>query len=724
MKKLLILLFLPIQSIAQSPAQSEIREWESRSRSVTIVRDQWGIPHVFGKSDADCVFGLLYAQCEDDFSRIEANYIEKLGRTAEIKGESEIYSDLLNRLVIDSAAAMDDYTKAPVWLKKLLDAFADGINYYLYRNPQTKPRLLFKFQPWFPLLWTDGSIGAINTGGISISELKNFYSGSNQPVSYVLPEEAPPLGSNGFAIAPFRSATGHAMLYINPHVSFYFRSEVQMISEEGLDTYGAATWGQFFVYQGFNEHGGWMHTSSAVDVADLYIEKITRKGNDLFYLYDQKELPVKIKNIRIAFRKGDSLAIKIIPTFFTAHGPVMASRNGEWISLRANNRDMNGLIQSWLRIKTRSFSDFKKVLDIRANTSNNTIYADDEGNIAYWHGNFVPRRDRNIDWSKPVDGTTSGTEWKGLHEVGEIVHEYNPANGWIQNCNSTPFTASGNFSPKKSDYPAYMAPDEENFRGINAVRVLSRDSVYDMDKLIAAGYDRYLAAFESLIPALVRSYAGINVQPDSNSKDLEEAINLLNSWDLRCGVSSVATTLAIEWGQRLYPAIAKYHGIGMGQVEATREFAAKASARELLDPLKAVLAHLQNTFGDWRVSWGTLNRYQRINDNLDPQFDDRLPSIPVGWVSSAWGCLPSFASRYFPGNKLRYGINGNSFVCAVEFGKKIRAKSLLTGGESGNPDSRHFRDQAEMYVNGEFKDVLFYKEDILSHAEKSYHPGE
>jgi acyl-homoserine-lactone acylase len=724
MKKLLFLFFLPLQSIAQFSSTAELRQWEDRAKSVTIIRDQWGIPHVFGKTDADCVFGLMYAQCEDDFSRVEANYIEKLGRMAEIKGESEIYSDLLNRLVIDSAEAVADYEKAPAWLKKLLDAFSEGINYYLYRNPQTKPKLLFRFQPWFPLLWTDGSIGAINTGGISVRELKNFYSGNNEPVSGLNREEALPIGSNGFAIAPSKSASGHALLYINPHVSFYFRPEVHMVSDEGLNSYGAVTWGQFFVYQGFNEHGGWMHTSSEVDVADLYFEKITDKGNQFYYQYDGKQLPIKVKDIRISFKNGDSLATKIISAYFTGHGPVMGMRNGLWVSLKANNRDMNGLIQSWLRIKTTSFSDFKKVLGIRANPSNNTVYADAEGNIAYWHGNFVPRRDKNFDWSKPVDGTITTTEWKGLHDLEEIVHEYNPACGWIQNCNSTPFTVSGSFSPKKSDYPQYMAPDEENFRGINAVRVLSREDRYTLDKLITAGYDRYLSAFETLIPALVKAKNSIGSDNDSSSKDLGEAVNILRAWDLKCGVNSIATTLAVEWGQRLYPAIAKYHVNGRDLVEATKEFALLATAPELLDPLRVVVQNLQNAFGDWRISWGTLNRYQRINDSIDPRFDDLAPSIPVGLTSSAWGCLPSFASRYFPGNKLRYGINGNSFVCAVEFGKRIKAKSLLTGGESGNPGSKHFNDQAQMYVNGEFKDVLFYKEDVVAHAEKTYHPGE
>ena len=164
------------------------------------------------------------------------------------------------------------------------------------------------------------------------------------------------------------------------------------------------------------------------------------------------------------------------------------------------------MIQSWQRTKTKSFAEYKKVMGLLANTSNNTVYADAEGNIAYWHGNFIPKRDTKYDWSRPVDGTTPATEWKGLHTVDESVHVYNPANGWLQNCNSTPFTVAGSNSPKRENYPAYMAPDGENFRGINAVRVLAKEKEYTIDKVITAGYDTYLAAFEKLVPALDKCF--------------------------------------------------------------------------------------------------------------------------------------------------------------------------------------------------------------------------
>ncbi len=726
MKQLFLILVFPLQLTAQSFfSKAEITAWKKQAADITIIRDNYGIPHVYGKTDADAVFGLLYAQCEDDFRRVEMNYIEKLGRLAEVNGEKDLYNDLLIRLVIDSADAIKDFANAPDWLKKILNGYADGINYFLYKNPQVKPALLTRFQPWYALLWTDGSIGAISTGGITIEELKNFYSGSNEALAIKEFKEEDPTGSNGFAFAPKITESGSAILYINPHVTFYFRPEVHMVSDEGLNAYGAVTWGQPFIYQGFNEHGGWMHTSSQADISDAYIEKLTKKDGSLFYEYDVEQKPVIKKIIPIKYKTATGIETKNFNTLFTHHGPIMAKRDGQYLSVRHNNRDTKGFMQSWLRTKTKSFADFKKTMDMGANPSNNTVYADAEGNIAYWHGNFLPKRDAKYDWSKPVDGTTSATEWTGYHSVDESVHIYNPQNGWLQNCNSTPFTAAGKFSPNKNDYAAYLAPDGENFRGINAVRVLDEEKKYNLDKVIAAGYDTYLAAFEKLIPALVNAYEK-NAFPDNPTyNQIKDAVSILKNWDLHCGENSVATTLAVLWGEKLLPAVNQVKSAGVNDdiVNKTKQFAATASTNELLQPLLEVINKLQNDFGKWQISWGEINRFQRISNEIEYKFDDSKPSLPVGFASATWGMLPSYSSRTYPGTKKRYGYHGNSFICAVEFGKRIKAKSLLAGGESGNTNSKHFFDQGLMYSKGQFKDVLFYKEDVLKHVERKYHPG-
>ncbi len=737
MKKIISipLLLISIISFGQPFTKEEISKWQQQAAKVTIIRDNWGIPHVYGKEDADAVFGLLYAQCEDDFKRIEMNYIEKLGRMAEIKGESELANDLLIRMIIDSTDAKNDYDGAPLWLKKLLDAQADAVNFYLYKHPEVKPVLLTRFKPWFQLLWTDGSIGAINTSDITADELKNLYLDKDGigminkklPIIFLNGEEENLTGSNGFAFSPSVTESHNAILYINPHVTFYFRPEVHMVSEEELNVYGGVTWGQLFVYQGFNEHCGWMHTSSYTDIADTYIENLSQKDKKWFYEYDHEQKPVIQKKITLHYLKGNKIETKIVNAFYTHHGPIMAKRNGQYLSMKANNRSLNGLIQSWKRTKTKSFAEYKEVMGLLANTSNNTVYADAEGNIAYWHGNFLPIRDTKYDWSKPVDGSTSATEWKGLHTVDQSVHVYNPANGWIQNCNSTPFTCSGSSSPKKGNYPKYMAPDGENFRGINASRVFTKQTDYTLDKVIASGYDTYLSAFELMVPAVVQAFEKNIKSTDSLYSLLSEPINVLKNWDYRCGEKSVATTLAVEWAERLSPAISKIKTMNeydIDRVEKTKKYLTNNPSAELLQALALTIKDLKNKYGNWQIPWGDINRYQRTSSDIDLKYNDAKNSTPVGFVSSTWGMLPSYVSQYFPGTKKRYGNSGNSFICAVEFGKTIKAKSLLAGGETGNPLSKHFSDQEKMYANGQFKDVLFYKEDVQKNAERTYHPGE
>lgn len=717
---------LNFQVNAQKINTKEAKRLEQLAQQVSIIRDQWGIPHVYGKTDADAVFGLLYAQCEDDFKRIELNYIEKLGRLSEIKGQSVLYNDLEIRLLIDADEAKSDYKKAPAWLKKLLNSYADAINFYLYKHPEVKPALLTHFEPWYPLLWTDGSIGAISTADLSTGELKAFYSGNTDKVAYVEREKNVQTGSNGFAFSPSKTANGNAILYINPHTTFYFRPEVQVTSEEGLNVYGAVTWGQFFIYQGFNENCGWMHTSSNVDVADIYAEKIIQKNNKLFYEFDQKLLPVIEKEITISYNENGKLILKKFKTYYTNNGPIMAKRDGKWISLKSNNRSMTSLIQSWVRTKSKSFEDYKKAMNLKANTSNNTVYADSKGNIAYWHGNFIPVRDKKLNWSKVVDGSISATQWKGLHEVDETVHLYNPVNGWLQNCNSTPYTVAGENSPKRENYLPYMAPDGENFRGINAVRIFSKGEKYTLDKVIADGYDTKLSIFEILIPRLIAVFEKDIKTTDSQYADLAEPISLLKNWDYYAKENSVATTLAVEWAYKLDPIILKAY-IDEGerdQVENTKIFAASATTQQLIPQLQEVIKDLKSKWGTWKVAWGEVNRFQRSGGEIDLKYDDNKPSLPIAFGPGSWGSLPSFKSSYQNGSKKRYGYNGNSFVCAVEFGSKIKAKSLLAGGNSGDPDSKHFDDQAEMYQKGQFKEVLFYKEDVLKHAEKKYHPGE
>ncbi len=709
---------------AAGRAMGEGARWQSEARAVRIVRDQWGIAHVYGKSDADAIFGAMYAQAEDDFGRIERNYLIALGRQAEAAGESAVYGDLRQRLFVDPTRLRSQFAHSPAWLKSLMVASADGLNFYLATHPHTKPKIIRHFEPWMALSFTEGSIGG-DIESVNLAKLEQMY-GPITPRAPAPPADAQPSapspgGSNGFAIAPSRSASGYALLWINPHTSFYFRAELQMTSERGLCVYGAATWGQFFIYQGFNAHNGWMHTSYGGDAIDEYAETIVDTPRGRYYRYGSGLRKLKVSHITLEVQRGGRRIAHHFIVYSSHHGPIVRSEGGKWIAVKLLQDPVRALEQSYLRTKTENYASFRKIQDMRTDTSNNTVYADADGNIAYFHGNFIPRRDPRFDFTHPVDGSDPATEWHGAHAIDETITLLNPANGWIQNTNNWPFSAAGDQSPKRENYPAYMWTTGENPRGVHAVELLRDAQGLTLDGLIALGYDGHLTAFDALIPPLLNAYERLS--PDDPLRaTLAAPIASLRSWDRRTAADSAPTALAIYWGQTLIDS--KRPQAREADEPVYEYLVANLTDDERLDALRAATAELEREFGRSTISWGEINRFQRLTDDLVQPFDDDKPSLPVGLAPSQWGALASFDSVKPRTTRKIYGSVGNSFVAAVEFGPEVRAKAIMTGGESGDPLSPHFADQAAMYSEGRFRDVLFSPQDVLAHAERRYHPGE
>src|ERR1700676_656986 len=712
-----------------SAASPETERWNQQAHAVTIVRDDWGIAHIRAATDTEAVFGLIYAQAEDDFKRVETNYLNALGRPAETEGESAIYSDLRQKLFVDPVDLKARYAHAPIVLKKLMQAWADGLNYYLALHPTVTPRVIRRFEPWMVLSFSEGRIrGCIER--VSLSDLEAFY-GKRKSTSAAAgiaarddtgPGFKEPTGSNGFAIAPSNTASHHALLLINPHTSFFFRSEVQVTSAQGLNAYGAVTWGQFFIYQGFNEHAGWMHTSTGADNVDEFAETIVKHDGRMFYRYGNVERAVKLSTISVAYRTAaGGMGARSFIVYRTHHGPIVREADGKWISIALMYKPVEALSQSFLRTKAHDYKSYLKVAQLKANSSNNTIFADSDGEIAYLHPQFMPRRDDRFDYTKPVDGADPATDWKGLHPLDELPQLLNPANGWIANTNNWPYSAAGAYSPRAKDYPRYMDSAGENPRGVHAQLVLKERKDFTLQSLIAAAYDPLLPAFERLIPNLVAAY---DQTPDSDplKATLADPIGLLRGWDHRWSLDSTPTSLAVFWGEQLWQEVepaAKAAGV------STYEYMADhASTEQKLQALATAADRLEHDFGSWKTPWGEINRFQRVNGDIAEKFDDAKPSTPVPFTSPEWGSLAAFGSRRFDGTRRYYGTDGNSFVAVVEFGDTVRARAVTAGGESGDPKSPHFNDEATRYASGDLREVYFYPSQLQGHTERTYHPGD
>jgi len=722
----------PFALSAQPPG--DLAHLKAEAVRVTIVRDDWGIAHVHGHTDADAVFGMIYAQCEDDFNRVEMNYLTALGRTAEAEGESDLWQDLRQRLFIDPEALKSDYAASPEWLRKLMDAWADGINYYLATHPDTHPKVLTHFEPWMALSFTEGSIGG-DIERIDLRRLQAFFS-SNMAILKTISAVSPPQpaefdwflqdlsGSNGIAIAPSNTLRHHALLLINPHTSFFFRSELQMSSDEGLDAYGAVTWGQFFIYQGFNPRVGWMHTSSNVDAVDEYLESVNFDDAKYRYRYGSETRLFTQKPITIRYKTAQGLAEYNFTALYSVHGPVIAQEGDKYVTIQLMNTPIPALEQSYLRTKARNYAEYKKTMELRANASNNTVYADADGDIAYWHGNFIPRRDTRFDYTKPVDGSNPDTNWNGLLTVDEVPHLLNPKSGFLFNVNDSPWNGAGADSLRQADYPAYVEQGIETARGHHAMRLLAPNSQprrdFTLESLTRSAFDSYLPWFASTIPALTAAYDALPANAPQK-KDLAAQVALLRNWDDRWGADSTATSLAIFWGTELMKTAG--HPAHQAKVPSEDWVATRVPAADLLSALSAASARLAADFGSWQTPWGQINRFQRVNDDIEPRFSDSEPSIPVPFVYSGWGSLASFAAHPYPGTKKWYGSDGNSFVAVVEFGPRIRAFALTAGGESGDPKSPHFDDEAQRYASGNLREVYFYPDQLKGHAQRAYHPG-
>lgn len=712
------LLFI-LASCASVGAPSEMERWQRQAQNVSITRDDWGIAHIRGKTDADAVFGMIYAQAEDDFNRIETNYLTALGRTAEAEGEKAIWADLRAKLYMQPEYLQARYATSPGWLKRLMNAWADGLNHYLATHPETRPRVITRFEPWMALSFSEGSIGG-DIERISLTGLQAFY--EKRRIASGAPDMEERRGSNGFAIARANSASGNPLLLINPHTSFFFRSEQQVTSDEGLNAYGASTWGQFFIYQGFNERAGWMHTSSGVDVIDEFVETVAERNGGFVYLYGNEDRPILQSTVTVPFRTAEGgRAERRFTVYRTHHGPVVREQDGKWVSFAMMHKPVEALSQSYLRTKAHNFAEFMKVAEHKANSSNNTIFADAEGNIAYLHPQFIPRRDDRFDYTKAVDGSDPATDWKGLHALNEAPFLLNPPNGWVMNTNNWPYSAAGPDSPKSTSFPRYMDTFGENPRGTHALMVLGGKRGFTLDSLRAAAYDDYQPGFAQTVPALIRAYDAL---PDADGRKAKLAapVAALRNWDYRWGKNSVPTSLAAFWVDTLLPELPE--ALRAQRTRLADHIEQRTTPTQKLAAFAKTVERLEKDFGSWRTAWGEINRFQRLTGDIVQPFSDAGPSLPVGYPIAWWGSLASNVARAYPGTRRWYGTGGNSFVAVVEFGDKVRARAVSAGGQSGDPRSPHFNDQAERFVTGNLREVYFYPTDVQAHAKRSYRPGE
>jgi penicillin amidase len=719
--KILLLFFLLFPLFLFSQSADEISSWKKQAEAVTIIRDNWGVPHIYADKDAGCAFGLMYAQCEDNYWQVEEKFINLLGRSSEIYGEDALGNDATIALFECVKKGKQFYTNADPLIKDLCNAAAAAMNYYLYTHPSTQKRLIQHYEPWFFLT----ALPASPAGhGIPRSEMKNNFAMAGPVGEYNSWLQEKETGSNTMALAPSKTTSGKSTLLINPHVSFFGggqRYEAHLISKQGLNVSGFAMLGDFYIWSGFTPYTGWSHTNTSSDYEDVYLEHYS-KTDPTQYKYGNGFRKETSWYDTLLYKDGNELKKKIFLFRKTHHGPIVALHDSLWVTVKNASSDLpRFILQCWKMCRAKNLEQFSAAMNMVQLTTN-TSYADKFGNIAYWHGNAIPRRDTAFDWRSPVDGSNLATEWKGMHTANEIIHVVNPVSGWLQNCNTSPYQSAGEGSPAKK-YPAYMSYEVENFRSEEAKRLLSQPGKISYDGFQKIVVSDHLPMMENWIPSVIAAYDKKAITTPEIVKELKDVVDTLRKWNFRYSVNSKATTLGVAFYYAYTDWQRQQRGTGR-QFRAPFIKSFPASDDVAIQLLRSAVDDLKKTYGSAFIPWGDINRLQRIHtDGTLEKFDDTKPSIAVGAVPGALGSLFAFNTRTDPGQKKLYGISGNTYVAVIEFGKKIKARSIHYFGQSADPSSVHYFDQAPVYADAKFKDAWFYKKDIVKHAERKYHPG-
>jgi acyl-homoserine-lactone acylase len=701
------------------------------AQAVTITRDRYGVPHIDGVDDAAVMFGFAYAQCEDYFWQVEDTFLLALGRYSEVYGPKGLNSDLLNRAFEVTRTAQEDYERLGPDVQRLCEACAAGFNYYLETHPETRPRLITRFEPWHLLAY--GRQLTLELGFRYTRLSHNFMPRSNEPIDAGASSARAArlaVGSNAWAIAPRRTRDGHALLLANPHQPWYGFGqfyEAHLRSGEGWNFSGATFFGSPLPTLGHNEHAGWSFTVNEPDIADVWFETFDDPHRPLHYRYGDgyREAIEWRDTIRVKTHKG----YKDKPCTFrkTHHGPIVAHDDqGRPLAARiARLYDAFLMHQALDLMRVRNIGDFRRAMGQLNLPIMNAVYADTSGEIYYLYNGAIPRRDPAFEWSLPVDGSDPRTEWRGMHTIDELPQLLSPPCGYVQSCNSSPFTTTDDGSPRLEDFPPYMVEDkhDDKRRAKRSREILNAASELTFEDLRRLAFDTELYWAKHELPGYFADFERLEQAAPERAAPLAPMIRVLRDWDCRITRESAGATLCTAWYEELYGA--SYPG------ERLRD---KYSDRAThFNALSQAASTLRAMHGDWRVPWGEIHRSQRhadVAELMDVPFDDAQPSLPLVGGHGPMGIV--FTQYYTPSIKIpfirsqpkRYGIVGATYLGVFEFGPRIRGATLLQYGASGDPQSSHFFDQASLLSERRLKPELFYWEDVEAGAVAKYHPGE
>ena len=680
MKISLLFTLIVVSFLTISCAQPEKIETE-------IAWDTWGVPHITANTVEELFFAQGWAQMHNHANLILELYGSSRGKGAEYWGQEKLQNDILiHTLGFDELA--DEWRENQDPEQKIINkAFIDGMNAYAKAHPEALDE---KNKVVLPLTTKDANMHAMYViftrfiGGNDLGRVQQW----------------PDLGSNAYAISPKRSASGNAMLVQNPHLPWwkeflFFESHLNL---NGKNMYGSTLVGYPGIAIGFNKNLGWSHTNNTIDNADTYELEL----NDGGYLLDgkRKEFQVSSKVIKIKQEDG-TLVDKEIPIMKTVHGPVVNKTKGKVLAIRMAGMDRpNMTLQWWRMINSSNFNEFENALKMAQLPYFNVMYADKQGEIFYLFNGLVPKRssgDWNY-WNRVIPGGKSEDVWTEVHEYADLPKIKNPEVGWLQNANDPPWTSTIPVSIDPKDYPSYMSPQSMSFRPQRAARMLIEDESITFDELVAYKLSTRLEFADRILDDL---FAAVDA---SESKKAKEAKKVLENWDREANADSKGMLLFYSWARKFNVGRSANYTEPWSMDSPNTTPDGIADADRAVQLLEQTAIEVETKFGSLDTNWGD---YYRINYNGK--------NLPANGVDGYMGVF----RVAWPGgsdDKNMFVGGGDSWVGVIEFGDTVKAKVLLSYGNSTQKDSPHNGDQLELFSKKELRDAWFTKAEVESNT--------
>jgi acyl-homoserine-lactone acylase len=658
-----------------------------------ILWDSWRIAHIYAEDAPGLAYAYGWAQMESHGNLLLQLYGRAQGRAAEYWGEANLAEDRWVRTVGCPARARKWYAAQAPAFRSYLDAFAAGIDAYVRAHPE---RIVDSVKPVLPIHGVD-VLG--HHCRLMYSYFLTSRSGVNDRTRAWMDR-----GSNAWAVAPNRSASGHTLLLANPHLPWsgaFTWFEAQLVAP-GIDAYGAALVGAPILQIAFNDHLGWTHTVNTQDVEDLYELTLADSG----YRWEGRIRPfeterqiLKVKLPTGGFRK-DTLVIRR-----SVHGPVVQEKHGKAIALRVVAIERGGADKEWWDMaRAGSLAEFQTAIRQMQISVVNIIYADRDGNIMYFYGGNSPVRPRGdrAYWAGIVPGDSLATLWTGLHSFEDMPLVVNPPTGWLQNTNDPPWWCTFPAALKPTDFPSYLAPRSLGFRSQRSIRLLLEDSSLTFDEFVASKHSTRMELADRLLGDLIAAVRANGGGPARRAADV------LSRWDRSADSESRGAVLFSAWwdeyGRRIPTGRSPF-------ATPWSEAAPRTTPNGLADPTTAVAAlaaaamRIDSTYGALDVPWGDVYRVRR--DSLD---------FPSNGAPAELGVFRVIGYDSIAGHRLE-ATGGDSYVVAIEFGRTVRAMALVPYGNWSQPGSRHRTDQLVLFMRKELRPVWRTRAGVERHLE-------